>query len=404
MRPENRPKLDHIPPELAAVSDYEQRAKDFVPHAIYEYVAGGVADDVTLRKNRSAFDRIELAGRVLTDCTTALTLLGQPFRHPILLAPLAYQQLVHPAGEIATAQAADALEAGFVCSTLASVPLEEVVAELHGPKWFQLYCQPTRERTLTLVRRAEAAGYDALVVTVDAPINGVRNRARRAGFTLPKHVRAVNLQGTSPPAASRLTPEQSGVFQGLMAHAPTWADLAWLRGETPLPVLVKGILHPDDALRTVDLGLAGMIVSNHGGRTLDGLPANITALPRVRTAVGADVPVLLDGGIRRGTDVFKALALGADAVLVGRPQVYALSVAGALGVAHVLREELEVTMALTGCPTLDNIDGSTIRVSLEDPRRKPGRRDADAHRRPTAQGPGPPVSENLAFRTVARRE
>ena len=211
-------------------------------------------------------------------------------------------------------------------------------------------------------------GVFALVVTVDAPINGVRNRARRAGFTLPKHVRAVNLQGTSPPAASRLTPEQSGVFQGLMAHAPTWADLAWLRGETPLPVLVKGILHPDDALRTVDLGLAGMIVSNHGGRTLDGLPASITALPRVRTAVGADVPVLLDGGIRRGTDVFKALALGADAVLVGRPQVYALAVAGALGVAHilrVLREELEVTMALTGCPTLDSIDGSTIRVSLD---------------------------------------
>ena len=209
-------------------------------------------------------------------------------------------------------------------------------------------------------------GVFALVVTVDAPINGVRNRARRAGFTLPKHVRAVNLQGTSAPAASRLTPEQSGVFQGLMAHAPIWADLAWLRGETPLPVLVKGILHPDDALWTVDLGLAGMIVSNHGGRTLDGLPANITALPRVRTAVGADVPVLLDGGIRRGTDVFKALALGADAVLVGRPQVYAMSVAGALGVAHVLRvlrEELEVTMALTGCPTLDSIDGSTIRVS-----------------------------------------
>ena len=210
-------------------------------------------------------------------------------------------------------------------------------------------------------------GVFALVVTVDAPINGVRNRARRAGFTLPKHVRAVNLQGTSPPAASRLTPEQSGVFQGLMARAPTWADLAWLRGETPLPVLVKGILNPDDALRTVDLGLAGMIVSNHGGRTLDGLPASITALPRVRTAVGADVPVL-DGGIRRGTDVFKALALGADAVLVGRPQVYALAVAGALGVAHVLRvlrEELEVTMALTGCPTLDSIDGSTIRVSLD---------------------------------------
>lgn len=157
-----------------------------------------------------------------------------------------------------------------------------------------------------------------------------------------------------------------------MAHAPTWADLAWLRGETPLPILVKGILHPDDALRTADLGLDGMIVSNHGGRTLDGLPASITALPRVRTAVGADVPVLLDGGIRRGTDVFKALALGADAVLVGRPQVHALAVAGALGVTHVLREELEVTMALTGCPTLDSIDRSTVRVSRDEPPEEAG--------------------------------
>lgn len=160
-----------------------------------------------------------------------------------------------------------------------------------------------------------------------------------------------------------------------MAHAPTWADLAWLRGETPLPILVKGILHPDDALRTADLGLDGMIVSNHDGRTLDGLPASITALPRVRTAVGADVPVLLDGGIRRGTDVFKALALGAGAVLVGRPQVHALAVAGALGVAHVLRvlqKELELTMALTGCPTLDSIDHSTVRVSRDGPPEEAG--------------------------------
>lgn len=368
MPPENRPKLDRIPPALAAVADYERWAQDFVPHAIYEYVAGGAADDLTLRENRRAFDRIELAGRVLADCahgTTALTLLGQPFRHPILLAPVAYQQLVHPAGETATAQAADALEAGFVASTLSSVSLEAIAAELHGPKWFQLYCQPTREQTLALVRRAEAAGYGALVVTVNAPIDGVRNRAQRAGFVLPRHVRAANLPDASAPDRTRLPREQRVVFQGLMVHAPTWADLAWLRKATPLPVLVKGILHPDDAVRAVDLGLAGVVVSNHGGRTLDGLPASITALPRVRAAVGADFPVLLDGGIRRGTDVFKARALGADAVLVGRPQVYALAVAGALGVAHVLRvlrEELEVTMALTGCPTLSDIGPGAVQV------------------------------------------
>ena len=372
MPPENRPKLDRIPPALAAVADYERWAQDFVPHAIYEYVAGGAADDLTLHENRRAFDRIELAGRVLADCahgTTALTLLGQSFRHPILLAPVAYLQLVHPAGEIATAQAADALEAGFVASTLSSVSLEAIAAELHGPKWFQLYCQPTRERTLALVRRAEAAGYGALVVTVDAPIDGVRNRAQRAGFVLPRHVRAANLPDAPAPGRTRLPREQSVVFQGLMAHAPTWADLAWLRKATPLPVLVKGILHPDDAVRAADLGLAGVVVSNHGGRTLDGLPASIMALPRVRAAVGADFPVLLDGGIRRGTDVFKARALGADAVLVGRPQVYALAVAGALGVAHVLRvlrEELEVTMALTGCPTLSDIGPGAVRVGGPD--------------------------------------
>lgn len=202
-------------------------------------------------------------------------------------------------------------------------------------------------------------------MTVDAPIDGVRNRAGRAGFVPPRHVRAANLPAAPAPARTRLPPEQSVVFQGLMAHAPTWADLAWLRKETPLPILLKGILHPDDAVRAVDLGLAGVVVSNHGGRTLDGLPASIAALPRVRAAVGAGVTVLLDGGVRRGTDVFKARVLGADAVLAGRPQVFALAVAGALGVAHVLRvlrEELEVTMALTGCPTLSDIGPGAVQV------------------------------------------
>ncbi len=375
MKPENRPKLDRIPPELASVSDYERLAKSFVPHPIYEYIAGGVADDVTLNKNRHAFDQIELAGRVLTDCTqgtTALTLLGEHFRHPVLLAPVAYHKLVHPDGERATAQAADALEAGFVACTLSSVSLEDIATELGKNKWFQLYFQTSRELTLSLVRRAENAGYTALVVTVDAPINGVRNRAQRAGFTLPRQVRAVNVADMPTPRPTPLTPDQSAVFQGLMAHAPTWADLEWLRRETPLPIIVKGILHPDDAGRVAATGLDGVVVSNHGGRTLDGLPAGLTALPRVRGVVRPDFLVLLDGGIRRGTDVFKALALGANAVLVGRPQVYALAVAGALGVAHMLRllrEELEVTMALTGCPTIASIDANAIQPSREMSRR-----------------------------------
>ena len=184
----------------------------------------------------------------------------------------------------------------------------------------------------------------------------------------PKHVRAVNVSDMPVPGPAHLTADQSIVFQGLMVHAPTWADLEWLRRETSLPIIVKGILHPDDAAQVATTGLDGVVVSNHGGRTLDGLPASLTALPRVRVAVGPDFLVLLDGGIRRGTDVFKALALGSNAVLVGRPQVYALAVAGALGVAHMLRllrEELEVTMALTGCPTLASIDANAIQPSRE---------------------------------------
>ncbi|MCE2487658.1 MAG: alpha-hydroxy-acid oxidizing protein [Desulfurellaceae bacterium] len=361
MKPAKRPKLTRIPPELACVSDYEHLAKDFVPHSVYEYIAGGGADDISLHSNRRAFDRIELFSRVLSDCTggtTALSLLDEPFRHPVLLAPVAYQKLVHPDGERATAQAADALQAGFIASTMASVSLEAIAAELSGNKWFQLYVQDSREGTLSLLRRAEAAGYTALVVTVDAPINGLRNRAQRAGFALPQQVQAVNLGGLPQSSPPSLGAEHSIVFQGLMASAPTWADLVWLRRQTALPIIVKGILHPADAVRVADMGLAGVVVSNHGGRTLDGLPASISALPAVRAALGPDFLVLLDGGIRRGTDVFKALALGANAVLVGRPQVYALAVAGALGVAHMLRllrEELEVTMALTGCPTLAHI-------------------------------------------------
>lgn len=361
MKPAKRPKLTRIPPELVCVSDYERLAKDFVSHSVYEYIAGGGADELTLHNNRRAFDRIELFSRVLSDCTdgtTALSLLGEPFRHPVLLAPVAYQKLVHPDGERATAQAADALRAGCIASTMASVSLEAIAAELSGNKWFQLYMQGSREGTLSLLRRAEAAGYTALVVTVDAPINGLRNRAQRAGFTLPQQVQAVNLHDLPQSSPPSLGAEHSIVFQGLMTSAPTWADLAWLRRQTALPIIVKGILHPSDAVRVADMGLAGVVVSNHGGRTLDGLPASISALPAVRAALGPDFLVLLDGGIRRGTDVFKALALGANAVLVGRPQMYALAVAGALGVAHMLRllrEELEVTMALTGCPTLAHI-------------------------------------------------
>jgi 4-hydroxymandelate oxidase len=273
---------------------------------------------------------------------------------------MAYQSLAHPDGEHATALAAAAQGAGLVFSTQASAPLDEIATAFlpeagRGPLWFQLYLQPDRGFTQALVQRAEDAGYEALVLTVDAPVQGARDRERRAGFRLPANVSAVNLAGLRNPPPRALDAGQSVLFDDLLTHAPGWDDVAWLRSITRLPVLLKGILHPDDARQAITCGAAGLIVSNHGGRTLDTAVTTAAALPRVAQAVQGDVPLLVDGGIRRGTDVLKAIGLGARAVLVGRPVLQGLANAGATGVAHVLRllrDELEIAMALTGCRTL----------------------------------------------------
>lgn len=362
------PKLDQLPADLISLDDYARLAPDFMPHATFEYIDGGVGDDLTRNHNPSAFDRYRILPQTLTDfrhATTCTELLGQTFAHPILLAPVAYQRLVHPQGELASADGAAALDAGFIASTLASCTLEDIGARLQR-KWFQLYFQPDRDFTLSLVTRAEQAGYQALVVTVDVPLNGLRQRPQRAGFRLPDDVQAVNLQGMPAPAPRALEPGQSILLNGVMADAPRWADIEWLRDRTALPIILKGILNPADARRARALGLAGVVVSNHGGRSLDSVPASIDMLAAVRAAVGPDFTVLLDSGIRRGTDIFKALALGANAVLIGRPQIYGLAVAGALGVAHtlkLLREELEMTMALAGTPTLAAIRPECLRAA-----------------------------------------
>ena len=357
---QSRRSREEIPHDLVSVSDYERLARERIDRATFEHIAGGAGDDITLHRNGRAFDELSLRSRVLRNfsgASTAIELLGQSLPHPIVLGPVAYQQLVHPRGELATVAGARAMDGVMVASTLSSFSLEEIAAASSGPKWFQLYMQPQREQSLALVRRAERAGYRALVVTVDVPVNGLRNRARRAGFQMPEGIVAANLPGRVNQPRS-LTPGQSAVFDGLMADAPDWDDLNWLMSQTTLPVLVKGILDPADAAQAASLGAAGIVVSNHGGRSLDGLPASIDVLPAVRRAVGENYPLLLDSGVRRGGDIFKAIALGANAVLVGRPQVYALAVAGALGVAHMLRllrEELEVTMALAGCPAIADI-------------------------------------------------
>lgn len=348
-----------IPPGVVNLADYERLAADRLPPGAWAYLSGAAGDELTMRWNRDAFDRIALLPRVLrttAGADTRIELLGRSFAHPILVAPLAYQQLAHPDGELGTAAAAAAQDAGFVLSTLSCRTLENV-AEVSGPRrWFQLYPLPDRADTLDLVRRAEAAGYEAIVLTVDAAVYGARDRERRAGFSLPPGIRAVNFDryASAHPAAGAGNPSLAHV----MSFAPTWQDVDWLVAETRLPVLLKGILAPEDAELAVSHGAAGLVVSNHGGRALDTLPAAIDALPAVADRVAGRIPVLMDGGIRRGTDVFKALASGASAVLVGRPVVYGLAVAGPLGVAHVLRllrDEFAIAMALTGCATLADI-------------------------------------------------
>lgn len=360
-------KLQQIPPDIAAVADYEPFARQRMSEQAWAYMAGGAADEFTLHENCAAFQRWRIRSRVLRDLSaghTRLELFGQTFDCPIFLAPVAYQKMVHPEGELASVLAASAVRTGMVVSTQASASLEDIARQTQVPLWFQLYIQPDREFTRELVRRAEAAGYQALVVTVDAPVNGVRNREQRAGFVLPDGIEAVNLRGmrVPPQPASRIG---DNVLLGgpLLAAAPTWRDLQWLRSLTRLPILIKGVMHAEDASRAVAEGINGIIVSNHGGRTLDTQPATIDVLAEIAQAVEGRVPLLLDGGIRRGTDILKALALGAEAVLVGRPYLFGLATAGAVGVAHVmhlLRAELEAAMALTGCRTLDDIGPSLV--------------------------------------------
>lgn len=368
-----------LPEGVVTLADHERHARSLLDDATWAYLFGGAGDELTLGRNLEAWRALALLPRVLQPLAgghTRVELFGRVLAHPMLVAPMAYQRLAHPDGEQATALAAAALGAGLVFSTQASVRLEDVASLFlpeagRGPLWFQLYLQADRGFTRELVQRAEAAGYEALVLTVDAPVQGARDRERRTGFRLPADVSAVNLAGLRHPPARALQNGQSPLFDDLLQHAPTWDDIAWLRSLTRLPVLLKGILHPDDARQAVACGAAGVIVSNHGGRTLDTAVTTASALPRVAQALQGDVPVLVDGGIRRGTDVLKAIGLGASAVLVGRPVLHGLANAGATGVAHVLRllrDELEIAMALTGCRSLSQASSSLADTLERSPR------------------------------------
>lgn len=355
--------LTAIPPDLVAACDYERRAPEHLPPATWAYLAGGAADETALATNLAAWQTLKLwprAGRAFNGGDTRVELFGDTLAHPVILAPVASQTLFHPDGEAASVLAAGVMQGAAIVSTQAALPLETLAAQAQSPLWFQLYWQGSRAATLDLVRRAESAGYRALVLTLDAPVSGARNREQRAGFVVPAHITQPNV---APFRLASLNENQSPVFDGFMRVAPDWGDLAWLAREARIPLAVKGVLHPDDARQAVDCGAAGVVVSNHGGRVLDTVPATVAALPGVVAAVAGRVPVLVDGGIRRGTDIVKARALGATAVLIGRPYVCALAVAGALGVAHLirlLREELEIAMALTGHARYADIDGEAL--------------------------------------------
>ncbi len=362
-----KPPLTQIPNTICSVDDYRVLAKQHLSADTLAWLNGGAADEFSLHDNRAAFQRLRLNSRVLQAMhggNTQLNLFGLQFDYPIFLAPIAHHHLVHEQGESASLLAASAMNAGMIISTQAGVSLEQLAEEAHAPLWFQLYLQPDRAFTEQLVKRAESAGYQALVLSVDAPISGLRNREQRSGFVMPESLSAVNLTGMQQLPPYQAQAGQSPLFNSpLLAHAATWQTIQWLKNRTHLPIIIKGIMHPSDAQLAIDYGADGIIVSNHGGRVLDGVPASIDALPAIANVVGSRIPILLDGGIRRGSDIIKALALGAQAVLIGRPYLHALACAGAPGVAHVLhllRSELELAMIHTGCRSLADIQPSII--------------------------------------------
>jgi 4-hydroxymandelate oxidase len=358
--------VDHmsaLPADLHTLADYERHAATRLPPATWGHVQEGSGFAHAPDMDRAAYDALRFLPRRLADLrggTSAIRLFGQDHATPILLAPVAYQRLAHPDGELATVRAATAMGVAMALSTLSSVTMEDVaqaatdaareLGQALPAHWFQLYFQADRDRTLPLIRRAEEAGYKAIVFTVDAAV-------KRAGFPLPPGVEAANLRGHPP--VQQVTGHKA-ILLGtpLTDNAPRWDDLAWLRAQTSLPLVVKGLVAPQDGRMAAEMGADGIVISHHGGRVLPGMPCALDLLPGMRAAVGAQMPLLIDGGIRSGLDVAKALALGAQAVMVGRPQMHALALGGFTGVAHmlhILRAELELAMAQLGCPTVDAI-------------------------------------------------
>ena len=365
------------PAARAAVSapvrleDYEPRARALLAPTIYDYFAGGAEDEAALGGNRAAYARYRFRFKVLSSVPEpelACEVLGARLTMPVQLAPTATQKMAHPEGEIAAARAAADAGVAYSLSTLSTVSLEEVGKACSGVKWFQLYMYRDRGITIDLIERAAAAGYTAVMLTVDTPRLGRRERDFRNAFSLPEGMRYENLVGALARTESAEVGQSalSAYFTAQLDSWLSWKDLDWLVGKCRLPVMAKGVVRGDDARHAVESGVRVVIVSNHGGRQLDYSIATLDALPEVVQAVAADVPVMVDGGVRRGTDVLKALCLGARSVLIGRPYLWALAVDGYAGVARALelmREEIAVSMMLLGVKSLSELgEGLLVRT------------------------------------------
>lgn len=345
---------------LSLLSLYAEQAQARLSASVWHYLQSDAGQGRQQQMNQAGWQASQLLPRPLqtlhhpsTDCR----LFGEQWAHPMLLAPIAYQKLFHTEGEIGTALACNAQQGQMMVSSLASQPVAEIMQQAQQALWFQLYWQGDRARTEVLLHKALAAGASAIVFTVDAPV-------KQSLMDLPSGITAVNL--AQPLTMRLLQAGQSQVFDGWMTQAPSWEDVVWLRQQVPCPLLIKGLMHVADARRAVEIGCEGVVVSNHGGRVLDSTPSTAAVLPAMTAAVGGQCKILVDSGIRSGQDVFKALAMGADAVCIGRPYIWGLAAEGAMGVAKVirtLRDELEMTMALTGVSSLAEIRQADLYTS-----------------------------------------
>ncbi|XP_048391517.1 hydroxyacid oxidase 1 [Stegostoma tigrinum] len=356
------------------INDFEQHAKNILPKAVYDYYRSGADEQQTLMDNVAAFSRWSLRPRVLRDVSKvdlSVTFLGQRFNMPICVSATAMQRMAHPEGEVATVRACESLGTGMMLSTWATSSIEEVAeAAPDAVRWLQLYIYKDRELTQSLVRRAEKAGYCGVFLTVDTPCLGKRLADVRNKFKLPPHLRMANFETLDLAFSKKHYGDDSGLAvytADAIDPSIKWEDIDWLRELTQLPIVLKGVLRADDAREAVKHGIDGILVSNHGARQLDCVPATIDALTEITDAVGGKVEVFLDGGVRKGTDVLKALALGAKAVFLGRPILWGLAYQGEEGVCDVLqmlKDEFKLSLALAGCRSVKEIDKSLVKRNL----------------------------------------